>query len=159
MRQIKWDSVPDSNSIEKGTYDFTINRIEVKGDDENTDDKLRYSVDVVVESEGTWKGSHHFQTIWIGSEEDPKAEEDKTWDAARKDLILLKQILNAAGVPKMDTDEQTFEAAKGYKFTSDISTYESAKTGKTYTNLRNPRPLGQVGGARPSQQPKANPFQ
>lgn len=151
-RMINWDKIPDTDDLPKGKYDFEVKKFEVKGDDDDETQKLRYQLDAVVISEGPFKNSHHFQTYWIGTDDDPKAEADDLWNG--RAVRDMKKLFVACGGPFGSDIDVNVASCVGCKFTGEITTYTKPETGKTYTNLRN---VVKIGGAAGKPAP-ANPF-
>lgn len=104
-----------SGPVPTGGYKCVVEEIErgVTGENARTPGAKKYTARVRIVEPKRHAGAAIFDTFTIGSEEDPKAREQQTWDnsfGAKKLFRLLKR----AGVPARDGDDEDWmDAAKG----------------------------------------------
>lgn len=131
-RSIPWDAIPEKNIFESGLYKFELKQIKEL---QNDDGILTYLGVFECEEPAEMSGVVQMERFQIGTDEDPEAQERLTWRKSRGAQNMQK-LLAAAGVPKLEDDELTFEQAKGSRFVARMVKSTSAKDGQEYSNIR-----------------------
>jgi hypothetical protein len=111
-RQLNWDAIPDKVNLEAGNYRMkivSIKELEPLGEQAP---QLTYLCTFEVDEPVEHRGEMHFERFRIGDENDPMAEDENTW---RRSMGAknMKKMLKEAQCVLLDTDEATYEAAKG----------------------------------------------
>lgn len=134
-KTIPWDVIPDNigSVVPTGTYKLEVDQMS----EEQTREKGKYMIKAtfrVVEPEAE-AGQNIFDNYVIGSDEDPLAEDPKTWGGIA--AARYKDIINKAGVQRKNTVEETCMAAKGAMFIADVTQEEDKSEGKYKGQVRN----------------------
>jgi hypothetical protein len=159
-QQIKWEAIPDRASLDAGFYRMKIKSItELPLDERNPFVTMLGAFEV--EEPKEHEGDTHFERYRLGDESDPMADKESTLKRSMG-AKNLKKLLKASQSPFLDTNEATYEAARGNVFIAKIvRTPGRAGTineGQEFSNMRDcysvnaPEALqvGQKHGAAPS---------
>src|SRR6266850_6682810 len=93
--------VPESSTVPDGGYVLDIHKVEPATTGTG---KKSYKAQLKVVEPKKYKGSMLFENFTIGSDEDPDADEQDTWDTSMG-AKQFKQMVEKAGVDLGDQDE------------------------------------------------------
>jgi hypothetical protein len=105
-RQVNFDAVPDTGVVDPGIYQVAIGELEETA---SKSGKLMYNARIEIIEPTDFAGMGIFESFVIGSDDDPDAQEETTWNKS-VGCRRLKQMLKAAQVP-LDNDMDNVVAA------------------------------------------------
>lgn len=139
MAQWQPKVVPDSDLLPHDIYTLKVVKVT-----EKTDPALSERVQFRVVEPAGFKGQSYFQGYFIGTDEDPMAEEHDTQQSSRG-LRGWKKLLNACDVAPMGDTEEEGAAIADAEFHAEIIQYTKKKgdrAGESFNDIRNYYKLG-----------------
>lgn len=130
---IPFGAIPDSNTFPDNTYRLKVEKLEpvLTKEKEGKNQKLMFKLDCVIVEPAEYKGQHYFEQFCIGNEDDPDAEELKTWQTTFG-AKEFKKFIKALGIPFGDEeDRESFcNAVRGGEFLVSMIEQTEPKTKK-----------------------------
>lgn len=131
-------NVPDTDLLPPGIYTVKVASIK-----EKTDPALSENVRFTVAEPVAYKGSSLFKMFFLGTDEDPMAEERET--QLGRGFRDWKKLLNAAEVAPMGDTEEEGQALEGQELHVEVYQYVRKKgehKGETFNDIRSYYKLG-----------------
>lgn len=121
---IPFGGIPDSNTFPDGVYRLravSLTPVLTK-EREGKAQKLMFKLDSVIVEPKAYEGQHFFEQFCIGNEEDPEAEDLKTWQTTFG-AKQFKKFIKSLGIPFGDEeDRESFcNAIKGAEYLATIT--------------------------------------
>jgi len=99
------------------------------GENAKTPGCRAYNASYRIVAPEAYKDRRVFEFFTIGTKDDPKAKRDETWDRPEQGPGRLIRMLEKAGVPITDDDEDWMEAAQGHKVYAHLTLRPDNRTG------------------------------